>query len=322
MSVTATVSEDLQSRTVELQDGGGRTGKRRFTVVLDMAALTGPELAAVEYYVESALPVSRYDRHPAWPVMIARTVSVQRTGHDSWECVVGYSSAPFPARGDGGDGTGTSAPGSSPTPSTGLDNSAKATSRPPEVAFARRELTKILEADVISSAAVKNTVGDKFDPPVEVVRSRLVLKLKYWKPASWWNVGKANFFDSINLNPVNIAGVTWPARTLRVTNFDPKPVWEQEDIPGVGPPAVQSLTLVYEVSLDLEYDPDEWVIRVLNTGKRKLVSGSPEIIRGSDGAPVQDSVALTAAGAPVAPAGSFHYLTFNGYVRLDFAGLL
>lgn len=322
MSVTATVTEDFESRTVELQDGGVRTGKRRFTVVLDMAALTGPELAAVEYHVESSLPVSRYDRHPAWPVMIARTVSVQRTGHDSWECVVGYSSAPFPARGDGGDGTGTSAPGSSPTPSTELDNSAKATARPPEFSFGRVQYQKVLETDVITAAEVKNTVGDKYDPPIETPRSRLLIRLKYWKPQSWFSVSKANYFDAINLNPVNLLGVTWPARTLRVVNFDPKPVWEQADIPGVGPPAVQSLTLVWEVSLDLEYDPDEHVYRALNAGKRQLVSGVARPIIGPDGAPVQEAVALTNAGVPVAPGGSFVYKSWNQYVRLDFAGLL
>lgn len=333
MAITVTsVTEDMDARKGGRDDSGNRTYTRSWTVQLDVSQATAAELDAIEWEVETALPVVLYQRHPAWPGAIARTLEVIRLGeHGLWRATVGYNSAPFPARGDGGasDPAGPME-NSSETPSTNNDNSQKATLRPPEISFTRKEYTKVLSSEVGTGTFILNTAGDPYDPPLEVERSRMVVNLKFWREPSWFSLSYFGFWDTINSANYVLFGQTFPAKTLRVTNIDIKTIWDQGEVNIATPPAppnnVQTLKLIYEVNVQLEWNPDSWVKKVLNAGKRqkKTINGVVKAVAIADdhGQPISDPVPLDANGVPVAPGGTLIYQTWEAYQQMSFATLL
>jgi hypothetical protein len=330
VSVTAVATEDLDARTTTYEEGGTRAGSRRWTVALDLAAATADERAAAEAFAEAAVPVPLYSRHPAFPAMIARTAAVARVGLDSYTVTVGYSSRPFAARSDGTGGTGgvtggAGIGGGGTAPNAGADGSQAAPLRPPEVYYFTSDAERVVETDSETAAEVRNAAGDRFDPPVMADWATLGIRLKFWRPASWFSPAVFGYLNQRNSAAVTIAGQTWSTKTLRVKKIDPKPVWDQVQV-AAGPPPVTNLSLVYEVTVELLYDPDLHNQKTLNAGRRKKVTvgGAPRLqpILGPDGAIVQEPVPLKADGTDqIAPGASPNYVTVHRYGAMNIAAL-
>ncbi len=148
---------------------------------------------------------------------------------------------------------------------------------------------------------MRNTAGDRFDPPVMADWATLGIRLKFWRPGDWFGVAVFDYLNRTNNASVQLGGRVWPAYTLRVKKIDPKPVWDQVELPGTGTPPVKSFALVYEVGVELLYDPGQHDAKVLDAGRRKkvTVSGATRLVPLTDaaiGAIVADPMPLNGAG--------------------------
>ena len=130
--------EQLDGRTMTLAEDGTRTGQRVYHVTWDISAATLLERQTLDAASEAALPVAQYAPHPAYPAAIARTVTTSPLAKDAYKCVIGYSSAPFKALGDGTGGAASGTGGGPASPAGSGNSSTAAEARPPEIRIATR----------------------------------------------------------------------------------------------------------------------------------------------------------------------------------------
>ncbi len=322
MAITVTsVTELWDARTSELGEDGTRTATRAFLVKLNTAAPGAGELDAIEAIVESSLPVALYGAHPAYGWCLARGFKVTREGlaHDTWKGVVSYSSAPFPA---GGDGTGDPASptgGGSSSPSASNNRDTPADDRPPEVRIRRKEYKKLLEKDATTGNPVVNAAGDPFDPPVEVERSRIQYELTFYRaPVSFDWAARSSFWDRINDAPVELMGISHATHTLKVQDLSHEGIWDK----GAG----GALAFFWKITAVLEYKPDTWKVKLLNAGRREKTGSmgtgfKVTNITDATGATVTDPVPLNGSGERLAVGAPYVYLEFDGYEDADFTSL-
>lgn len=316
MSVTA-VWEHWDGRGATTDEKGVRTLKRAWHAETDSDLTAEPDVVtAVVLYDRTA---ALYAPHPAWPWAVCRKITVGPAGGPrAWKVEAEYSSAAMEARTDGGRGA-------SPA-----DNSQDkpAELRPPTVSVSRKEITVPLEKDVATNKPVANTMGDPFIPPPEVFRSHLLFTFKFFRRPDQLNwLARAAFIDTVNKAAVTVLGVSYPAKTLRCTDYAVEATWE------AGP---AGMALYFAFTVQVEYNPAlasdgstlGWRLEVLNAGKRQLVSAAPDfaqrpqLITDAAGQPVADPVPLDANSRPVAPGGPYTYLTFDGYPAVDWTDLV
>jgi hypothetical protein len=153
-----------------------------------------------------------------------------------------------------------------------------------------------------------NSAGDYFDPPVEVEKSRWVIQVK--KNVASVPAWVIDLDNPINSSGVNIRGITFPARTLRIASI------------AISDELVEGNHRYYELSIQLEYNKRTWKKRLLDQGLRIKESGTlkPALV---DGKPATRDVLLNGSGgllsAPT-PASAV-YLEFNVAEELDFSTL-
>lgn len=313
MAVTK-IGERWQARKGSTGEDGVRTLSREWWVetnnVLDGVPVV---VDAVIFYYPSAM---LYASHPDWLSALCRKLDAEPNGGPrKWLVKAEYSSAPF-TRGASGDGSGTA--GNPSEPSAANSNSTPADQRAPTLTVARKEVTKVLEKDVVTGKRIVNTVGDPFDPLPEVFRSNHVITAKFFRtPAQLGWATRSQWMDSINETAVTILGRTYPARTLRCTAYDLDTTWE------TGP---LGMAFFFSINFQAEYDRDGWQPKILNTGRRKRGATTSDPITAivdANGQPVADPVPLTAAGVPVPPGtdpDDYHYVQPKGYVEKEWNG--
>jgi hypothetical protein len=318
MAVTK-VAEDWKGRGATTNEEGVRTLTRSWWVTTDDDATGEP--AVIDGVIAADPSAALYQPHPSWAFSVCRELSANvGKGPRHWEVKAKYSSAPFAAS---GDGSGTGANGTAPNPGQSKDTEADA--RPPNVKVSRKEVSKVLEKDAVSGDRIVNAgVGDPFDPLPEVFRSHHLITFTFARlPANLnWSTRSA-FMDTLNAAGFVILGRTYPALSLRCTAYDVGSVWDK---------GASGMTFFFELTVTVEYDPDGWQPKILNTGRRKLVAGSvgePELnpprrvaIVDHNGQPVADPVPLSAAGVPLAPGDTPHYVEPAGYVPTSWTNLL
>lgn len=315
MAVTKVIV-DWEGRGATTDENGVQTFKRRWKVTTDSDATGEP--AVVDGVVAFDPSAALYRPHPDWAWAVCRKVTADpHKGPRVWVVNAEYSSAPFRATGTGSGATGGSGGSSTPnptSPSPAQSNSTPADQRPPTITITRKEVSKVLEYDAVAGTRVVNTVVDPFDPLPEVFRSHHLITITIHRlPADLNWTARSAFMDSLNDAGFQLLGRTYPAKTLRCTAYDVESVWET---------GASGMTFFFKLTVQLEYDPDGWQPKILNTGRRKKVAGKAVAIVDAAGQPVADPVPLTAAGVPVAPGGSYHYVEPAGYVPKDWSTIL
>lgn len=312
MAVTK-VAERWEARRFTTGEDHVQSFVRQWTVELDDPATA--ETAIADAVVAFDRSARMYARHPAWRWAVCRSLTgAPEKGPLAWLVTATYSTAPFRAAGTGLAGLGAPDLPDPDEPSVESTNRTPADARPPSVTVSRTQVTEPLEKDAVTGLTVTNTVGDRFDPPVEVFRSRLVFTFRIFRARAdlKWKTRSA-FLDSVNDAPVTILGTTYPAETLRCTDYSAESVWE------TGP---AGMGFYFALTVQAEYDPDGWVLEILNTGRRKNQGGEAVAVVDKAGQPVSDPVLLSAGGLPVPPGGNAHYVFYRGYVRKDWSALL
>lgn len=317
------VAPDWKARGATTNRDGVRTLTRGWWARTSSDAVGEPEVidAVIAFDASAGL----FQPHPDW-VWAVCTKLQAKPGKSAklWYVTAEYSTEPFAAS---GDGSGTGSNGTAPNPAQSKD--AQADSRPPNIKVARKEVQKVLEKDVDTGKRVTNTVGDPFDPLPEVFRSHHLITATFCRLPSALNWStRAAFMDTINDAAFVILGKSYPARTLRCTDYAVGSVWDK---------GAAGMTFFFELTVQLEYDPDGWQPKILNRGRRQWIAGSVgepdlnppryEVIRDHAGQPVADPVPLTEAGAPVpavAPGTvpAYHYVEPKGYKEASWATIL
>lgn len=322
-----TVGERWQDRGGGVDDQGVRTLRRGWWVKTDDDAVGVP--AVIDAVVAQFPAAALFASHPEWPRAICRGPKAE-PGENArtWKVKAEYSTAPFPAKGDGGAGGGGGTPmsglgapdtdaGSETSPTSDASNERPANERPPTVSVAKKEVSVPFEEDVVTGEPHLNTVGDSFIPPVEVFRSHEIITFKFSrKPEDMDWANRRAYRDTVNSNAPVIFGVTYPAGTLRVLDYSFDTVWDTGST---------GLELFFAFTVQLEYKPDGWKISTLNAGRRKRKDGAgpydPEAIvyiRDTAGQVIADPIPLNEDGSVADVGGPYHYVEHDGYVPIDF----
>jgi hypothetical protein len=321
MGVTA-VREKWQGRGATTDEKGVRTLTRQWDVDTNDDTTGEPEV--IDAVIAKDPTAKLYAPHPKWAWAVCRGLECSPNGGPRvWTVKANYSSAPFEAKSDG-----SGEAGNTDSPSPLQSNETRADLRPPKISISRKEVTKVLEKDAVTGARVVNNLGpgvmgDPFDPPPEVFRSHHIITWKFFRPIAQLNwFARASFMDSINAGIFTVFGVNYPIHGLRCIDYSVDTVWETGDA---------GLQLFFELTVQAEFNPDLWDVKILNTGRRMRKGGSigdptnparADIIVDANGQPVADPVPLDNTGQPVALGGAFHYAEPAGYVPKDWSTLL
>lgn len=322
MAVTG-VGERWQGRGASVDEQGVRTLKRQWIVETDDDA-TG-ESAVVDAVLLFDNTAALYYPHPQYVFAICRSLDIEPSASaKQWFVTAKYSSAAFGSAGDGsGVGGNDSTPAGSSAPGSGggQSNSTPAEQRPPTLAVTKRDVTELLEKDLDGDPVVNN-LGDPFIPPPEVRRSKRVFTWKFFRRPDQlqWDQ-RDQWLDSINGDDVYILGKTYPRGTLWCADYSFETVWENSST---------GLSFYFALTAQAEYDPRGWDVVLLNTGRRKLVSGeigNPfdppvlAVVTDQAGQPVADPVPLTATGEQWVTGDDYEYLDdYIGYREYNWLG--
>lgn len=322
----ASVIEQWQGRGATTDEKGVRTLKRAWLVTTDSASTGEP--AVIDGVIAADATAALFASHPSWPFAVCRSLTAApHEGPTTWQVEASYSSAPFEATGDG-SGTGSGGPGDPENPTSPNPAQSQATpadQRPPTISVGRKEVTEPLVEDAVTGKPVVNApIGDPFNPPPEVFRSRHVITWKFFRAPAQLNwSARAQFLDSVNGANFVVLGKTYPPRTLRCVEYSIETVWET---------SAGGLALFFALTVQAEERPETWDVEVLNAGRRKKIDGSvadpsnpPRVVFITDdaGQPVADPVPLDElSGHVIEPPGPYDYLSFFGYVSRDWSTIL
>lgn len=317
MAVTATLIADGEGHTSDEQ--GVETFTRTWSVVGDGG--TAPTFAAIL----AAVGVERYDSHPQRDAMIARSHSTRIVDKAAniWQVDWTYSNAPLELTGDLPTSSNSGEP-----PDKDQSNSGNAIGRLPTITITRLETMEVLERDALTDQPVVNTGDEPFDPPIEVPRSRLNIAINY-KSVLIDVPHVLAYLDTVNAS----IWEGFPARTLRVVDFQMKTVYENYQPAGATEPAILRMT---DVTVSLEHKKEGWRLEVLNRGRRHKVNSyvrndvgsitatvqTWQSITDDTGQPVQEPVPLKLDGTRATDPADFHYLEYSAYEEADFSLLL
>ena len=309
--VAEKITEELGGRSYELNERGDGSFRRMFTLRFRLEDIATADAATkMEASVAYNLPVAQGDGHPSDAAATARTIRIANAGSlEEWTCEVLYSSAPFEARGDGANISG-----SPPTPAN-VDNQVPADLRLPEIRISKKDVSKVLETDAQTFADVVNSAGDPFDPPLITRRAHQVFHLTFWRTPAQLNTNdRMKMVAKVNDAAYTILGITYQASELLVDDIAIEGVWDRSQ--------ADNLAFFWKITVVLEVQLGGWGRRVLQAGKReKLASGEKRVIRDDTGQPVSDPVPLAASGAKLAAGASFVYTTVNEFATCSFTQL-
>lgn len=309
------VIERGESRGWTTDETGLKTFTRQWLVEADAAIDEPTANDAVNLFDPTSI---LYASHPSWPWALCRKVTGRSASKLALQWVVdaSYSTGPFRAMGAGG-GTGLGfdgTAGNTTAPTAQQANSTPANQRPPTLSVKRRDVVKALEKNAVTGLPVVNSVGDKFDPAPEVFRSHHIFTYEFFRSPSELNwASRSTYQDSINLAAVVILGQTYPQYALRCVDYSLDSVWET---------GAAGLEFFWKLTCVIEHDPDTWKVKILNTGRRKIVSGKAVQIVDGNGQPVSDPVPLDGGGNPIDPGGTYSYIDQDGYVPLSWSNIL
>ncbi|MDT8389441.1 MAG: hypothetical protein RRC34_02920 [Lentisphaeria bacterium] len=168
---------------------------------------------------------------------------------------------------------------------------------PPDISWGSYTLSEIAEEDK-DGAAILNTAGDPYDPPIEIDRHYPLVTISRYQ-ASYSPSSAFSVRDSLNSAAVTIAGLALSARQGLMIDYDSV----SETIDG---------TTYQRVTYRIMCKPGSgWVYRTVSRGYRALVGGERKVIY-IDGEPASKPVHLDAAGAVLAvgatPYVQTHYI--------------
>jgi hypothetical protein len=255
------------------------------------------------------IPVVLYDPHPVSGRSIARNIDVAPyEGPQSWVITVYYSSAPFPA--NAGGFPAAINPESPTPPSASRNNSEPAQNRPPVISITKKDVRIAIDKDV-DGEPIKNTVGDKFEG-IEIDKARMVINVKFFSVGltiahmrSYWNKINDDAWEG------------FPAGTLMCTDYNYTEV--NETI------ATGVIAKLYEATLTIEYDPDGWNLKLMNSGKRAkgVIDDQIYTVVDESGTPVSDPVLLDENGYELGIMTSDpHILEFQVYQGANFDNII
>lgn len=165
--------------------------------------------------------------------------------------------------------------------------------------------------DFSAGDRIVNTVGDPWDPPFMIAKSRLTFTQS--KPRFVQNAGMSiDYLNTVNSSSVNIAGETFAARTCKITGFS----WttaRHNDTP------YYMRTIVIECLID----GSTWDVRLLNSGPRAYAPGTTDCIEvtNDNGTPSSGVRLLLANGEQALSGASAHYLIARGHYEADWSPL-
>lgn len=158
---------------------------------------------------------------------------------------------------------------------------------------------------------VQNSAGQPFDPPLVDVVSNQVITINRNEKTSAFDPNKAaNYKDTLNKNPITVAGVQIAALQGRIRKIGSRTAWDEE---GLG---------YWEVTYEVEVDRKYHVRKPLDIGFYQLDSaGELTSIKDSEGEAVTEPVKLDGAGQELGPGGDPVYGSFQTLFAVDWAPL-
>lgn len=238
------------------------------------------------------LPV-KYSEHPDNALMTVRDVSLEQDEAPTvWTATVSYSSAPYDK--DDEEDEEFDSP---------LD-------KPARIKWTTTQFTKPIYRDV-NEEAIVNSVGDYFDPPIEIESSRFSIVVE--KNLSAVPVWVLTYPNAVNQSAFEVQGLTIDAGVARLSELA---ISEQKNEQNVD---------FYTVTFRLELanaDEVDWKIKPLDQGLHQFVDGAKTPILVDD-EPAKQPVLLNGEGIAIEnpePSDAV-FLEFDGYVEQDFSVL-
>lgn len=171
---------------------------------------------------------------------------------------------------------------------------------------------------------ITNTAGDRFSEPIDAERHFPTLKIVR-RERSFNDYEAAQYRDHVNSDDWTVAGVTYPARTVKCLSIDPGEMnWHQD------------IGLWYEIRYEFAIRPlswnnsatdtgQGWDYQIANVGYRQKVSSSLVVITDSTGQPASDPRPLDSSGAalamPLSTGTAMPMITYRVYPESDFNAL-
>lgn len=278
-------------RLKEIPQRGGRyssdgrdDAQRTFRAWSDSAADTHASI--VEGALAFGLP-KFFDQHPGDPTLLVRDIAPRQQDQTLkiWLINVGYAS----------DTSSSSAPGQEDNPEL----------EPVKRNWSRERVMLPLIRD-LDGKPVMNTVGETFDPPVEVRRS--LPKLTFVRNEIGWT-GSTSLAFLDHVNSISFAGgapgtvycddITAEERFKRGASY-------------------------WVVTYVFLFDPRGWQPRPINIGYYQYIAGKRSRIKDKDGDFIAVPVPINFVGTVIPEStlpGAAVYLDFKGYDSIDFNSL-
>ena len=239
------ITELFQPRGEE-RDTGNKYD-RFFQVITDDPATREDDILA-----EASLPVM-YSVHPADPTCFATQRLPSNIGGDGieWEVVIGYDTI-----------EGVTASPLAPGFTTIEDLPAKISYGFVQYQRVADKAYKAADVQGDPTEPIDNTANDPFDPPVMKNVSNLVITITRHESESFFDpVVVKQFKDTINEVAITIAGVPIEAKQGRM-----KRIASTKMVDRLG-------KTVFNVTYEIEVEPETWDVKVLNQGYYYLNGG-------------------------------------------------
>lgn len=197
--------------------------------------------------------------------------------------------------------------------STAVDNNQSnqdPTLRPPTISGSFAQYMKVLDVD-IDGKPVQNTVGEQFDPSIEVEDSKPILSVtKLFTSIDF--AFFASYKDAVNSDTFTVRGQTFAPDVCKMQSLSFNEVW----INGAN---------YFEVTAEMEIKPEKWNPRkIANVGllaRQPNAAGpiGPILADDNSGEPINAPVNLKADGTRAAPGDAPHLIDFRPYIRRPFS---
>ena len=194
------------------------------------------------------------------------------------------------------------------------------------VKFGTWTYTQVVETDKSTGEAIVNTAGDPFDPmPEEVIASPIVtVTLRQNSP----NIQRINDIGSVNDAQVTIAGISFPANTAMLANYEPEPFTDEEGF--------TTFFNTYTIKGCFKVNKDNriigWTLELLSQGfnqindegeraeiKIRTAKDEEDLSKGYDYVPIAQPAMLTDAGKPTTSPSAAAYQEFQIHRSTNFS---
>ncbi len=168
--------------------------------------------------------------------------------------------------------------------------------RPPEIEFDFINDRVPALPNIPGPAACTNSAGDVFDPPPEVEKPRLILRVNHNR-GQFDPLAAEDFLNSVNSQPV----FGFDERKVKLTVYKAKRAYE-------------SGVVFWPTQFEFQFNSDTWDLRLLDQGYRKLpaIDGKLQQIRDpATQQPITKPALLDGAGLELAVNGAAVYRTFT-----------